>query len=64
MTAQPIEHDEQERLRAELEADLAAEGISPMTSDRLAAPWGDAPWESEAELDALLADVYAARRRD
>jgi hypothetical protein len=24
----------------------------------------DSPWESPEELDAFLADVYAARRRD
>jgi hypothetical protein len=64
MTVKPVEVDEQERLRAETEADLAAAGVAPMSDERLRAISQDSPWESPEELEAFLADVYAARRRD
>jgi RimJ/RimL family protein N-acetyltransferase len=64
MTVQPVEADEQERLRAETETDLAAAGVAPMSDERLRAIAQDSPWESPEELEAFLADVYAARRRD
>jgi hypothetical protein len=59
-----VQRDEQERLRAETEADLAAAGVAPMSAERLLAIAQDSPWDSPEELDAFLADVYAARRRD
>jgi hypothetical protein len=64
MTVRRVEADEQERLRAEIEADLAAAGVAPMSDERLRAISQDSPWESPEELEAFLADVYAARRRD
>jgi hypothetical protein len=64
MTVRRVEADEQERLRAETEADLAAAGVAPMTDERLRAISQDSPWESSEELEAFLADVYANRRRD
>ena len=64
MTVQPVEADEQEHLRAETEADLAAAGVTPMSDERLRAPGQDSLWESAEELEDLLADVYAARHRD
>ena len=62
--AQVLEGHEQERLRAETEADLTAAGVAPLSVERLRAIAQDSPWESPEELDAFLADVYAARRRD
>jgi hypothetical protein len=64
MTVRRVDADEQERLRAETEADLAAAGVVPMSDERLRAIVQDSPWESPEELEAFLADVYAARRRD
>jgi hypothetical protein len=64
MTVRRIFADEQERLRAETDADLAAAGVAPMTDERLRAISQDSPWESPEELEAFLADVYADRRRD
>lgn len=64
MAVQPIEPDDRERLRAELERDLAAAGVVPMTRERLDAIAGDSPWTSHEELEAFLADVYEARGRD
>jgi hypothetical protein len=64
MTVPPLEADEQERLRAETESDLTAAGVAPLSVERLRAIAQDSPWESPEELDAFLADVYAARRRD
>jgi hypothetical protein len=64
MTVRPVEVDEQKRLRAETEADLAAAGVAPLSAERLQAIAQDSPWDSPAELEAFLADVHAARRRD
>lgn len=64
MTVRRVEADEQARLRAEVEADLAAAGVVPMSDERLRAISRDSPWESPEELEAFLADVYAARWRD
>jgi hypothetical protein len=63
MTVRPVEADEQERLRAETEADLAAAGVAPLSAERLQAIAQDSPWDAPEELDAFLADIYAARRR-
>jgi hypothetical protein len=64
MTVEPVEADEQERLRAETEADLAAAGVVPLSAERLQAIAQDSPWDSPEELDGFLADVDPARRRD
>jgi hypothetical protein len=64
MTVPPVKADEQERLRADTEADLTAAGVAPLSVERLRAIAQDSPWESPEELDAFLADVDAARRRD
>jgi hypothetical protein len=62
VTVPPVAANEQERLRAETETDLAAAGVAPLSAEHLQAIAQDSPWDSPEELDAFLADVYAARR--
>jgi len=64
MVAQPIVPDDRERLRAELESDLARNGVRPMTAKRLDAIAQHSPWASPEELETFLADVYEARGHD
>jgi hypothetical protein len=64
LSDQLIDPSEQQRLHAEVEADLAAAGIKPMTAERLAALARESPFESDEELEAFLAVIYEARRRD
>jgi hypothetical protein len=54
MTVQPVEADEQEHLRAETEADLAAAGVTPMSDERLRAPGQDSLWKTIGPLDRAL----------
>jgi len=61
---QPGEPDDRQRLRAELEADLATAGVTPMTAERLDAVAEHSLWASQEQLETFLADVYEARRRD
>lgn len=64
MVAELIVPDDRERLRAELEADLAKGGVQPITAEQLDVIAEHSPWTSREELETFLADVYEARRRD
>jgi hypothetical protein len=64
MTYELIDPEEQRRIRAEFEAEVAAAGVKPMTREQLEAMADDGPFESDEELDAFLAVIYEARRRD